>query len=225
MQRNSFFRKNTDIIIFAFIIGVALAAGVTTLATSIGTNVSVSGTLTTTGVTTLAATTLTYASTTSVSISTLTSGRVPYSTTGGFLIDDADLTFDGSILTASYASTTAFSTSGTASTTKLVVGSGTSLNRVVADYCSFDSATIAASTTGYVVCTAATSGLISGTGDRVLVMATSSLFDNFIIRAASSTAANTISVELMNVGSILATGTTTNSVNTGRNSLNFWAFR
>ncbi|MEK7153577.1 MAG: hypothetical protein AAB834_06510, partial [Patescibacteria group bacterium] len=64
------------------------------------------------------------ASTTNLIASALTSGRVPYITTAGAFTDDSDLTFNGSILTATFASSTALTVSGTASTTNFIV-SGT----------------------------------------------------------------------------------------------------
>jgi len=191
----------------------------------ISNNLFVGGNITSTS---SVASTLPYASTTAVSISSLTSGRVPYITTGGLLADDADFTFDGtSKLTATYASSTAISVSGSASTTALVVGSGTSLSGVMAGMCTTaGTATISATSSGYVVCTPVTSGLIRGTGDTVLVMATSSLPANFIVQSASSTAANTISVEVVNLGSVgAAGGTVVNGTSIVPTAFNFWAFR
>ncbi|QQG46363.1 MAG: DUF5011 domain-containing protein [Candidatus Niyogibacteria bacterium] len=66
------------------------------------------------------------ASTTNLLASSLTSGRVPYITTAGLFTDDSDLTFNGSILTATYASSTALTVSGTASTTNQVFSAMTS---------------------------------------------------------------------------------------------------
>ncbi|MEK7566887.1 MAG: hypothetical protein AAB527_02020, partial [Patescibacteria group bacterium] len=66
------------------------------------------------------------ASTTNLTVSVLNSGRVPYITTAGAFTDDADLTFNGSILTATNASTTALTVSGTASTTNQVFSAMTS---------------------------------------------------------------------------------------------------
>ena len=50
--------------------------------------------------------TTTNATSTTFALSSLTSGRVPYVTTGGRLIDSANLTFDGTILTAAQGSLT-----------------------------------------------------------------------------------------------------------------------
>ncbi|MBI2175206.1 MAG: hypothetical protein HYU35_00530, partial [Parcubacteria group bacterium] len=67
------------------------------------------------------------ASTTALVVSGLTSGRVPYITTAGLFTDDTDLTFDGSRLTSTYASTTVLSASNSAyfATSGGLVGIGT----------------------------------------------------------------------------------------------------
>jgi hypothetical protein len=86
-------------------------------------------------------------------------------------------------------------------------------------FCTFASTTLAATgTSAYVDCTVG-GGLSISTSDRVFVMATSSLAANFQILAASSTAATTINVRLVNDGFGTA------NVTTGQNSLNFWAAR
>ncbi|MEK7087997.1 MAG: hypothetical protein AAB891_01815, partial [Patescibacteria group bacterium] len=69
------------------------------------------------------------ASTTNLTVSALTTTRIPFTTTGGAFTDDGDLTFTGgNLLTATYASTTALSSSGGAwfATTGGSVGVGTS---------------------------------------------------------------------------------------------------
>ncbi|KKW09488.1 MAG: hypothetical protein UY44_C0001G0053 [Candidatus Kaiserbacteria bacterium GW2011_GWA2_49_19] len=68
------------------------------------------------------------ASTTNLTVSTLTTTRIPFLTTAGAFTDDADLTFtNGNLLTATYASSTSFSTSQGAwfATTGGNVGIGT----------------------------------------------------------------------------------------------------
>ena len=60
------------------------------------------------------ASTFPYASTTALSVANLTSGRVPYITTGGLFTDSSELTFDGAKLISTYASTTVISSSGSA---------------------------------------------------------------------------------------------------------------
>jgi len=95
--------------------------------------------------------------------------------------------------------------------------SGTAVDRIFAGVCNFAATvTISASTTGYVICENATG--ITET-DRVLVMATSSLPENFMIQSASSTPTNgAISVLIYNTGQVAGDVT-------GVRSLNYWAFR
>lgn len=81
--------------------------------------------------------------------------------------------------------------------------------------CNIPATTVAASSTAYANCT--TSVTIS-TSDRVLVQATSSLPENFVIQAASTTGATTINVRILNTGMIGGTAT-------GANTFNFWAAR
>ncbi len=71
-------------------------SGLTTLSYASTTGLTVSGT----------------ASTTNLVVSALTSGRISFATTGGTLTDDADLTFDGLKLSATFASTTGITSSG-----------------------------------------------------------------------------------------------------------------
>jgi len=77
--------------------------------------------------TTTTASTFPYASTTALSVSNLTSGRLTYATTGGLLTDSGSLTFDGTKLVTTYASTTALTSSGSAyfATAGGAVGIGT----------------------------------------------------------------------------------------------------
>jgi hypothetical protein len=107
---------------------------------------------------------------------------------------------------------------GTASTSAIRVGdeaSASTINGLVFGYCTIPATSITASSTNYADCASAT-GIISG--DRVFVQATSSLPENFLIQAASSTAADTINVRIYNNGQISGT-------DTGVNSFNFWAVR
>lgn len=110
------------------------------------------------------------------------------------------------------ASTTGGLTVGTlASTTQLVVGgNGTNgtLSGLVFGYCTIGATTVAASSTAFGICSSATGIRVS---DRVFVTATSSLPANFIIQAASSTAANVIGVRIFNSGIIAGTDTGVNS--------------
>jgi len=145
---------------------------------------------------------------------------VTFSGTGGINFDADTLVIDPGanrvgILTAT--PNTAFEVVGTASTTNLIVGgNGTSLGGVIAGFCTIPATTVNASTSAYADCANATG---VRTTDRVLVMATSSLADNFVIQAASSTAANVINLRIFNLGIPLS------NTGTGINSINFWAFR
>lgn len=107
----------------------------------------------------------------------------------------------------------------TASTTNLIVG-GDSANGTIAGmvfgYCSFNSGTITASTTKAVDCANANGVRID---DRVFVQATSSLGTNFVIIAASSSAANTISLYITNLA------LTAGDASTGQISIDFFSIR
>lgn len=104
---------------------------------------------------------------------------------------------------------------GTASSSAAKIGGGTTIAGVVFGYCNIASVTITATSTGYAVCSGATGVAAS---DRVWVMATSSMPAGMIVEAASSTAADTISLRINNAN----TGANTA---TGAISLNFWAAR
>lgn len=88
--------------------GTLTVSGLSTLA-----NLLMTGSTTLQNFTAVNSTT-TNATTTSFAVSSLTSGRVPYLTTGGAFVDSSLFTFDGTRLTATYASTTALSSSGSA---------------------------------------------------------------------------------------------------------------
>lgn len=62
--------------------------------------------------TTTTASVFPYASTTAISSSQLTSGQVPYATTGGLLTSNSGLLYDGNKFTATYATTTVVTSSG-----------------------------------------------------------------------------------------------------------------
>lgn len=184
------------------------------------------GTLTVGGV--LTATTSAYLATTggTVGVATTTPGAT-FSVQGNGLVSGTltAATFVSSttgISTIAYASTTAVTVSGTASTTKLIVGGdGTNGNLagIIFGTCNFDQLSqIAATTTQGVACTSAT-GIT--TAFKVFVSATSSIATtsiagDFVISGASSTAVNTIGVQLTNL---------TGSTRTPTGTLNFWAVR
>src|SRR3989338_2126248 len=121
-----------------------------------------------------------------------------------------------------YASSTSFSTS-VASTTNLTLGAGSTLAGMIFGTCDIAQTSITASTTAFRNCAAAT-GIT--TAYKVFVQATSSLATGvtvpvgagagFVIVSASSTAVNTISVEISNL---------TGGNNTPSGTLNFWAVR
>src|SRR3989344_4397374 len=111
----------------------------------------------------------------------------------------------GSASTLPYASSTSFSTS-VASTTNLTLGAGSTLAGMIFGTCDIAQTSITASTTAFRNCAAAT-GIT--TAYKVFVQATSSLATGvpvpvgagagFVIVSASSTAVNTISVEISNL--------------------------
>lgn len=124
------------------------------------------------------------------------------------------------------ASTTLTTNSGLASTSQIVVG-GNATNGTIAGAifgtCDIAQSSITASTTAFRNCATAT-GVT--TSFKVFVQATSTLASGatipanggpgFVIVSASSTAANTISVEISNL---------TGGANTPSGTLNFWAVR
>ena len=212
----------------AVVAGVFLVVGTVGASTTISTNVSTGGTLSVTGASTLTGlTSMIQASSTRFSVhdtayfgGTATS---TFSSTGALTLK-ADLTLqnDETISNSTNGTITLTATNlvfvGTASTSAIKVGDepdATTVNGIVAGYCTFPTVSITASTTGMASCAGAT-GVQSG--DRIFVQATSSLPDAFVIQAASSTAAGVIQVDIVNFG---FSGTSA----TGINSLNFWAVR
>ena len=134
-------------------------------------------------------------------------------TAGTFNADDA-ATF-GSTVTVTGATTLASTTA-----TGFKVGqTGTQHTGLVSGYCTIANVSVTASSTGMVSCSSAT-GIASG--DRVFVQATSSLPDNFVIQAASTTATDVIQVDILNIPTTTADGGTDD---TGVHSFNFWAVR
>lgn len=227
---------------------VLAVSGIVYAATTIGTNVTVDGTLTQTGAATFSgavnasSTLLVTGAVTHYGNSTfgdagtdvnLFTGTLQASTTALFttgLLTYGNSTFgdaaaDVNLFTGTVqASTTALFTSGltsysTASTSALVVSGPTTLNGIIAGFCNIPDTTVTASSTDFADCAGATG--VHGAGYRVFVMATGSLPTNLMIRSASSSVvtANAINVEIFNTG--LAPNTNT----TGNISFNFWAFR
>lgn len=194
------------------------------------------GTLTVGG--TLTATTSAYLATTggSAGVGTTTPGAtfsvhgnalVSNTLSAASLIASSTLTVTGATpSTIPYASTTAITNSGLASTSSLIIG-GNSINGTVSGMifgtCTLQQTSILATSTLGVQCTGATG---VSTAYSVFVQATSTLASSrggtgnasggFFIVSASSTAANVIGVELSNLTGANATPAGT---------LNFWAVR
>jgi len=99
--RNKKMSKKLLTTLLSILLPVFLVGAVVYATTTIGNNVSVGGTLDVTATSTLATTTAT-----KLTISNLTSGRIPIVGTGGLLGDDSDLTFSGETLTATQISVT-----------------------------------------------------------------------------------------------------------------------
>lgn len=214
---------------------IGLIALSVSAATTISTNISTGGTLSVTGASTLTGA-ATLSSTLNVTgLATLGNASTTIlSTTGNFMVNGFATTTasNGNIATAGTLSVTgastltgAVTTSGsltvgtTASSTSLIVGSDqvSTINGLIFGYCTIPATTVAASSTAYANCTGAT-GVTSSY--RVFVQATSSLPDNMLLVAASSTGTTgTINVKLFNLG--IPTGGTASGVN----SFNFWAAR
>ena len=214
MGKKEFFKYAGAILVCLSVVGFVSAAS------TISTNISTGGTLSVTGASTLTGlTTMGFASSTLMSVhntayfggtATTTVNSAGNVTVGGTLTSTAGLNTLGN------ASTTILSASTMASTSQLVIGgNGTALDGAVSGVCGVANVTIAATTTAMVSCIGAT-GIRSG--DRVFVTATSSLPANFIIQAASSTAATVIQVNLMNTGSIGGTSP-------GPTAFYYWATR
>lgn len=224
---------------------VLAVSGIVYAATTIGANVSIDGTLTQTGAASFAAgvnassTLLVTGAVTHYGNSTfgdaatdvnLFTGTLQASTTALFttgLLTYGNSTFgdastDTNLFTGTLqASTTALFTNGltayaTSTLTGVKVGgSGTTFTQLVAGFCNIPDTTITASSTTNATCSSAT-GIAAN--DRVFVMATGSLPSTLLIKAASSTADNTINVAIYNPGH-------SGNVSTGNISFNFWAFK
>ena len=178
--------------------GITLGATLVGAVTTISTNVVTEGTLSVTGLSTLTAGYVSQASSTVVGAFTATGA--------------ASL---GSTLDVTGATTLASTTA-----TSFKAGqTGTRHTGLVSGYCTIANVSVTASSTGMVSCSSAT-GVISG--DRVFVQATSSLPDNFILQAASTTADAVIQVDILNIPTTTADG---GADDTGVHSFNFWAVR
>lgn len=110
------------------------------------------------------------------------------------------------------------STMTNASTTLLSIGgsTGSTLSTVQAGYCSLVAVTVTATSTAYTTCTGA--GTVDNTY-RVFTQATSSMPSGLLLDAASTTAtAGTLSLRVNNANA--GANTSTGSI-----SINFWAFK
>lgn len=195
-------------------LGVAVIAyGATTIGTSITTTGDIA--------------TATASSTGQVKLDNLVVGQVSAGATissAGAIIASSTLKVYGAATLAGALSVTGATTLSTASSTGLVtisslkMGAASNLSTftgMTAGYCTIATVSPTASSTAYAECAGAT-GVVAG--DRIMVMATSSLPMNFVVRAASSTAADIINLQILNVS---FDGTAA----TGINSFNFVAFR
>jgi len=191
------------------VLTVLLSVTVLYAATTIGENITTAGTLDVTGASTFIGTLLVNNAT-----STIRNLDMVNATSTNATSTTLAVTGNTNLATAS--------STGLVKVHRLRVGStsaeSTIVNSMVFGTCNFKTdvtlniSTLAASTT-YVVCGDAT-GVLSG--DKVFVQATSSLPVNTFVIAASSTAADTISLRL---------GVASGTVSTGLISVNFWAVR
>ena len=142
---------------------------------------------------------------------------------GGNATIDGTITANATVSIAGAATTTgSHYIGGTASTTELYVqgdthiggnadvdgtlniGEGDTITKFMFGTCNIGATTVNATSTAYTECLSAT-GVISD--DNIFITATSSLPENFIIQAASSTISNEISLRIYNTGSIEGTAT------------------
>ncbi|MEK7646856.1 MAG: hypothetical protein AAB378_00595 [Patescibacteria group bacterium] len=226
--------KRMSGIVMASLMSFLLVALFTHAATTISTNISTDGTLTINGNTTLG-----NATATDIIIlnAVFTSGLQASSTlqvTGVFTafgnVTLGDGAADAITLTGNASTTNSFTVgnnlyvTGIASTTGALIVGGDSTNGTIAGMifgtCNLTQKSINASSTAGTSCVSATG--IRGS-EKVFVSATSSLathltggWGGFTITAASSTAVNTIGVEISNL---------TGANNTPAGTLNFWAVR
>ena len=111
---------------------------------------------------------------------------------------------------------------GTASSSAIRVGDeadATLLNGLVSGYCTIADVTVVASSTGTTLCSGAT-GVVSG--DRVFVMATGTIPNNFVVQAASTTADGIIQIDVLNIATTTGDSGTDD---TGIRSFWFWDTR
>lgn len=178
-------------------------------ASTIGANISTTGTLGVTGLSTLG-----QASSTMLSANTAYFGQTATSTFSA----NGSLSVGNSFSTVTITGSTTMAS--TTVTSAKVGQTGTQMSSLISGFCTITTAipaTNASSTQTYATCTPASSVTLSGTSARVLVQATSSLPFYVVVQAASSTAAGLIQVALTNFS-------TTTAVASATYALNFWAF-
>src|SRR3989344_6309662 len=219
----------------AVVAGVFLVVGTAGASTTISTNILTGGTLGALGVSTFGATASTTisaagllatpnASTTALSClnnCTFGSSATSSFTAAGVLTLQNGETISNATDGTIAVTATNVTFSGLASSTTFIVGAGSAstISGLAFGYCTFASVSVNATSSNMASCTGAT-GVTSG--DRIFVQATSSLPDNFVIEAASSTADGVIQVRLFNMATTTADS---GADDTGINSLNFWAVR
>ena len=215
----TFIRSNNwlamSIAVFA---GVLFVVGGVQAATTISTNISTGGTLDVTGLTTMI-----QASSTRFSVhDTAYFGGTATSsfTAAGVLTLQNGETISNATNNTIAITATNVTFSGLASSTTLKVGDDavSTISGLVFGYCTAPSLNVAATSSATLICASAT-GVT--TSYRVFVQATSSLPANFVVQAASSSAADTIQIRVFN----MATSTHSYAADTGINSFNFWAVR
>ena len=248
----------TVAVVVALFLVVSSAYATTTISTNVATdgNLTVSGTASTTlfsaygpayfgstatssfdtaGVLTLASALTTGNG--GMGTTTWQTNSIPYFNGTRMVELNSALSFNGTKLSATYASSTAVSVSGAsylaggvtvtgnvvasgvASSTTLLVGTetNTTVNGIVFGTCVIPDISVAvASTTAYSTCTGAT-GLTNSY--KVFTQATSSMPAQIVIQAASSTGTGAISVRLLNTGIVGGTPAAASL------SINFWAVR
>ena len=182
----------------AVVVGVFAVVGLVQASTTISTNVNTGGTLTVSGQSTLA-----------------TASSTGLTTTGGFWVNGTATTTatTGTITTAGNLVAV-----GTASSTNLIVGNGGStMTHIAVGTCTTNSVSVSASSSAMATCSSATGVL---TSDNVFVQSINTLPDNFVIQAASSSAADAIQIRVFNMPT--TTGDSGADV-TGARVLHFWA--
>ena len=215
----TFIRSNNWLAMtIAVVAGVLFVVGGVQAATTISTNISTGGTLDVTGLTTMI-----QASSTRFSVhDTAYFGGTATSsfTAAGVLTLQNGETISNATNNTIAITATNVTFSGLASSTTLKVGDDavSTISGLVFGYCTAPSLNVAATSSATLICASAT-GVT--TSYRVFVQATSSLPANFVVQAASSSAADTIQIRVFN----MATSTPSYAADTGINSFNFWAVR